>query len=251
MRKAMMEENTNSVNGSDKAIKETIHPDVYQITHDLRAPLMSIQGLINLMKSDLKREHLDDYISLLECSVKKMDHSISAIIDYSKKDKTQEVATQEIDFKKLIDESLHSLQYMEEAERVHITVSVQERGLFLSDYGRLLSVFNNMISNAIRYRDQDKNSSLRIDISFNKGKAIIVFADNGIGIDQAFQSKIFDKLFRVNDDNRGSGLGLHIVRKTIKKLNGEIKLHSVLGEGTTFVIEIPNFLSGRLSINCD
>ena len=183
--------------------------------------------------------------------MKKMDHSISAIIDYSKKDKTQEITTEEIDFKKLIDESLLSLQYMEEAELVHVTVSVQETGLFLSDYPRLLSIFNNMISNAIRYRDQGKKSFLNIDVSFTKGKAIIVLADNGVGIDQAFQCKIFDKLFRVNHDHRGSGLGLHIVRRTIKKLNDEIKLHSILGEGTKFTIEIPNLLSSSLSINCD
>ena len=55
-----MEVNNNLLNGSSKASKDTIHPDVYQITHDLRAPLMSMQGLINLMKSDLTREHWDE-----------------------------------------------------------------------------------------------------------------------------------------------------------------------------------------------
>lgn len=61
MRNAIMEVNNNLLNGSSKASKDTIHPDVYQITHDLRAPLMSMQGLINLMKSDLTREHWDEY----------------------------------------------------------------------------------------------------------------------------------------------------------------------------------------------
>ncbi len=251
MRNAIMEVNNNSLNGFSKVSKDIIHPDVYQITHDLRSPLNSIQGLINLMKSDSTKEHLDEYITFMESSVKKMDRSISAIIDFAKEDKKSEVLTQEIDFKKLIDESLLSLRYMENAQFVHFTVDVKESGLFLSDYGRLLSIFNNMISNAIRYRDPAKKSFLNIIVSFMSGGAIIFLEDNGVGIEKAYQHKIFNKLFRVSQDNRGSGLGLHIVRNCIKKLKGEIKVSSTLGVGTTFTIEIPNLLSKGMSINCD
>ncbi len=240
-----------ATDGSGKATKAPIHPDVYSITHDLRAPLMSIKGLICLIKSDIAKEHLDEYITFLEASVAKMDKSILEIIDSSKESHSSMIQKQEIDFKKIIAESLRSLQYMEDREHVHVTVSVQEPGLFLSDYDRLLSIINNMISNAVRYRDHAKNSFLHIDVSCHKGLANITFEDNGIGIDKAFQPQIFDKLFRVSDDHRGSGLGLHIVQKSVERLNGNIKLHSVLGEGTTFTIEIPNQLSSHLSIHCD
>ncbi|MEO7991164.1 MAG: HAMP domain-containing sensor histidine kinase [Chryseolinea sp.] len=246
MRNMFMEVTDNS--GSTN--KDPIHQDLYSITHDLRAPLMSIKGLISLLKSETNKENIDQYISFLEASVDKMNETISGIIDSSKGSESNEIQKLEIDFRKIIAESLHSLQFMEDMDRVHITISAEESGLFLSDYNRILSIFNNMISNAVRYRDCNKNSFLHIDVSIRKGVATLVFTDNGIGIDNAFQSKIFDKLFRISNDQRGSGLGLHIVQKSIVKLNGTIKLHSILGEGTTFTIEIPNLLS-NMSIHCD
>ncbi len=241
-------------NNSDKASmtgKVTVHQDVYSITHDLRAPLMSIKGLVCLLKSETNKENIDQYITFLEKSVDKMNATISGIIDSSKDSESIEIQKQEIDFRKIIAESLHSLQYMEDMDSVHITISAQESGLFLSDYNRILSLFNNMISNAVRYRDRNKNSFLHIDVSIRMGVAKLIFTDNGIGIDKAFQSKIFDKLFRISDDHRGSGLGLHIVQKSIAKMKGDITLQSVLGEGTTFTIQIPNLLSNNMSIHCD
>lgn len=247
MRNFVMEVSDNS----EKAKKSPIQQDVYSITHDLRAPLMSIKGLICLLKSETNKENIDQYITFLEASVDKMNETICGIIDSSKESESIEVQKQEIDFRKIIAESLHSLQYMEDMDSIHVTISAQESGLFLSDYNRILSLFNNMISNAVRYRDPNKNSFLHIDVSIHKGVATLVFTDNGIGIDKAFQSRIFDKLFRISDDHRGSGLGLHIVQKSILKMNGDITLHSVLGEGTTFTIEIPNLLSNTMSIHSD
>jgi signal transduction histidine kinase len=247
MRNMIMEE----IGNPNKAGKAPIPQDVYSITHDLRAPLMSIKGLIGLMKLDTNNERNGEYFAFLEASIDKMNDTISTIIESSKDSDSAEIQKQEIDFRKIITESLNSLQYMEDMDNIHITVSAEESGLFLSDYSRILSIFNNMISNAVRYRDRNKNSFLHIDFSIRKGIATVVFTDNGIGIDAAFQSKIFDKLFRISSDHRGTGLGLHIVQKSIKKLNGTIAVQSVLGEGTRFTIEIPNLLSSNLSIHRD
>ena len=202
-------------------------------------------------KLETNKEYVDQYIAFLEASIDKMNDTISTIIESSKESDSAEVQKQEIDFRKIITESLNSLQYMEDMDNIHITISAQESGLFLSDYSRILSIFNNMISNSVRYRDRNKNSFLHIDISTRKGIATVVFTDNGIGIDPAFQSKIFDKLFRIGNDRGGTGLGLHIVQKSITKLGGRIAVESVLGEGTHFTIEIPNLLSSNLSIHCD
>jgi signal transduction histidine kinase len=247
MRNSIME----LTNNSEQADKNPIHPDVYSITHDLRAPLNSIKGLIGLLKSDVNKEYFDQYITFLEAGVEKMNETISMIIESSKHSEATGIPKQQIDFKKIIKESLHSLQYMDDMDRIHLTVSAPESGLFLSDYGRMLSLFNNMISNAVRYRDRAKNSFLHIEVSIRKGMATLVFTDNGIGIETEFQSKIFDKFFRISKDHRGSGLGLHIVHKNILKMNGTIKLRSVLGEGSTFTIEIPNLLSNNRSIHFD
>lgn len=252
MRDLVMEvDNNNSDNASDKIKKTTLSPDVYSITHDLRAPLMSIKGLISLLKSDLTKEQFDEYIIFLEKSVARMDDSITRIVESSKNTKETSIRTQKIDFESTIAESLQSLRYMQEIDAVHITTSVEESQPFISEHERLLSIFSNMISNAVRYRDPAKNSFLHIDISFRNGKAILVFADNGIGIEEVFQHQIFNKLFRVHHDQRGSGLGLHIVQTNVEKLKGEINVQSVLGEGTVFTIEIENHIKNNLSINYD
>jgi signal transduction histidine kinase len=101
-------------------------------------------------------------------------------------------------------------------------------------------VFNNIISNAVHYRDARKNDSyISINIHVDATKATLRFSDNGIGIHEEYIDKIFKMFFRANADSKGSGLGLYIVKGVLEKLNGTINVQSKLGEGTTFVIEIP------------
>src|SRR5688572_16213768 len=105
MRDLVMEvENNNYDDTSDKIKKTALSPDVYSITHDLRAPLMSIKGLISLLKSDLAKAEFDEYIIFLEKSVAKMDDSITRIVDSSKNTKDVPIRTQKIDFDSAIAE---------------------------------------------------------------------------------------------------------------------------------------------------
>ena len=216
-------------------------PFVYLAAHDLRAPLMSVKGLLYLMRLDSERKNLDNYFSLLELSVDKMNQSISDIIAYSKKGSTGFIP-HEVDFRKIAEESIQSLRYMAGAESVRIDLSVEEGGLFFSDYTCLFSIYSNLLSNAIRYRDTNKDSFLKIDVTFNSEGAQTIFEDNGIGIDETLQEKVFDKFFRANDDYGGSGLGLYMVKRSIEKLGGSIRIKSRIGEGTTFILQKPNFL---------
>jgi signal transduction histidine kinase len=102
-------------------------------------------------------------------------------------------------------------------------------------------VFNNIISNAVQYRDTRKEDSyLKIDILVDEKRAILRFSDNGIGIPEEYVDKIFKMFFRANADSKGSGLGLYIVKGVLEKLEGSVSVQSRLGEGTTFNFEIPN-----------
>jgi signal transduction histidine kinase len=93
----------------------------------------------------------------------------------------------------------------------------------------------------VRYRDARKQDSfIKIEIETTTQKAILKFTDNGIGIQEEYLDKIFKMFFRANADSKGSGLGLYIVKGAVDKLDGNISVTSVLGKGTTFVIEIPN-----------
>jgi len=221
---------------------------VYSASHDLKAPLMSVKGLVNMIKIDPNKENLDHYLHLIENSICKLDYFINDIIHYSRNSR-MEIMPSHIDFHKLVKESIDSLKYMQDAELVKSIININDETPFYSDHSRLLIIFNNIISNAVRYQDKSKESYLKIDISTFDEKTVIEFEDNGVGIGEEFQENIFKMFFRASYESKGSGLGLYIVKGTIEKLNGKISVQSRLGEGTKFYIEIPNSFVMMPSVN--
>ena len=108
------------------------------------------------------------------------------------------------------------------------------------DKTRLQIVLFNLMSNAIQYRNpQIQNPYIRIDSKCFDDRLWLQIEDNGIGIDQLYQAKVFDMFYRASENSKGSGLGLYIVKEAVEKLSGTIVLHSVLGEGTQFTLELP------------
>lgn len=213
---------------------------VYSASHDLRAPLMSIKGLINLIRLENQSEPILNYLNLVDRSIQKLDNFITDIIHYSRNSR-MELMPVLIDFESLLEESLSALRYMDEANKVRAVKAMHIRAPFYSDQSRLLIVMNNMLSNAVRYRDPWKaDSFVQIKIDVNESEALLEFTDNGIGIAEHYLAKIFNMFFRASSDSKGSGLGLYIVKSAVEKLNGVIEVESELGIGTTFRITIPN-----------
>lgn len=213
---------------------------VYSASHDLRAPLMSVKGLLNMIKVDTEKGNTEKYLELIEKSVHKLDNFISDIIQYSKNSRI-DLLVREINFHDLLEESISSLKYMEDAEKVRSICNIETHTAFHSDPSRLLMVFNNIISNAVRYRDKWKEDSyLKIDIRVNAQAASIRFSDNGIGIAREYIGDVFKMFYRATTESKGSGLGLYIVKSAVEKLQGTIEVHSEFGKGSTFTIEIPN-----------
>lgn len=211
---------------------------VYSASHDLRAPLMSVKGLLNMMQLDPDASSHSQYIRLMHASVDKLDRFITDIVHYSRNSRL-EVVSVPINFNQLIHDSIESLKYMEDAHQVDSFVEINQQGDFLSDLARLEVVFQNMISNAVRYRDKRKKSFLKIRVVATEQNATIEFSDNGIGIEDEYLDKIFNMFFRAHLSSKGSGLGLYIVRGTIEKLGGKIHVSSAVGKGTTFTVVIP------------
>jgi signal transduction histidine kinase len=129
---------------------------------------------------------------------------------------------------------------MDEATCVEIRLKAEEHGQFVSNQKHLASIFNNLISNAIRYRDRNKKSRLNIEITYSGNEARLVFDDNGLGIEEHNQKLIFGKFFRAHADRKGTGLGLYIVLEAVQHLRGKINLTSKPGVGSTFIFVVPN-----------
>lgn len=209
---------------------------VYSASHDLRAPLTSILGLINLAKLESKEEPALLYMDMMEKSVKKLDGFINDIISYSRNTRL-EVQKSRINFKEIIDEIKENLQFMEGGERIEWRIQIDEQQPFFSDLSRIKIILSNLLSNAIRYHNfSQEHLWIEVNVLSDKDNAIIKVSDNGTGIEKDKLDKIFDMFYRASEKSGGSGIGLYIVKEIVTKLGGEIQVDSILGKGSTFTL---------------
>ena len=212
---------------------------VYKVSHDLRAPLSSILGLINLGKVEGNEDDLRKYFDLMEERVRKLDEFISDVLSHSKNLNLSK-SIEELDYKSIINECFRDLNYLPNASTIIKRVNVNGEK-FYGDSWRIKEIFRNLISNSIKYIDNSKpEHSVDITITNRTKESDIQIADNGIGIKPEDLSKIFDMFYRANLRSDGSGIGLYIVKNAVDFLEGSIDVDSKPGEGTTFTITIPN-----------
>lgn len=215
---------------------------VYSASHDLRAPLKSMLGLIHISKESIEPDNHEqcERMDMLNQSVIKLDNFIEDILHYSR-NRRMEVVKEEIDLEETIHEILQRHQFIEGADRLKFKVEIKQQQRLVSDRRRVNVVLSNLISNVIKYSDATKdNSFVNIFVECSKEKAIITFEDNGVGIDEKDQQKIFEMFYRASKLSTSSGLGLYIVKETVAKLGGSIVLESELNKGSKFIVTIPN-----------
>jgi signal transduction histidine kinase len=211
---------------------------VYKVSHDLRAPISSILGLVNIAKRDSTIENMMACISQIEKSAVTQDNFIKDIIELTKNARVKP-KRQKINFRKLVDETFEYLQYSTNAEPPKAKLNLVQKKEFYSDTNRMKVIFNNIISNSLKYSKSDR-TKIDINIEVLNGHAKIDIADNGLGIEKKYQEDVFKMFFRATDTNAGSGLGLYIVKETVNKLKGDISLESEPKKGTRLRMKLPN-----------
>lgn len=221
---------------------------VYSASHDLRAPLNSMQGLIEIAEDETEEEHTLEYLDALKGNAKRLDTFICDILDYSRNLRT-EVENDPIIFEELLEVIEQNLKFMgESSHTVDFITAISGENSVFSDKSRLNNILNNLISNAIRYQDiENENPFVKIEINILEHETHIIISDNGIGIPEESQPRIYDMFYRASNRAVGSGLGLYIVKEALNKLGGKIRMSSAVGEGTTFFIEIPNKQINKLT----
>lgn len=212
---------------------------VYSTSHDLRAPLSSVMGLINITEKSREPEEMVKYLGMMRERVMSLDRFIRDITDYSRNNRL-EVKREKVYLRCLIDEIWESLKFSAEAETILFKNDIPEQLFIDVDRGRLQVVLGNLISNAMRYQDTKKNQPFILIEHYITGNIICLkVADNGQGIPKEYHTKVFDMFFRANEKSKGSGLGLYIVKEAIMKLSGSIQLDSEATEGSTFTVRLP------------
>ncbi|HAA15070.1 MAG TPA: hypothetical protein DCE41_26590 [Cytophagales bacterium] len=217
---------------------------IYKASHDMRSPLLSILGLVNLARK-AKAVELPRYFELMEKGVHRLDKFIRDLTHYSRNDRMK-VERKLINLHEMVREIVENLRFMKNLERVRITLDVKSQTPIYSDAMRLSIVLGNLISNAVKYHDVGKyNPYVRLEIWVDRERIKMVIQDNGIGIEAPYLDKIFDMFYRASELSDGSGLGLYVAQSVAKKLNGSLTVQSEYRQGTTFTLELPNMKMTR------
>lgn len=211
---------------------------VYSASHDLRSPISSLKGLITIMNTEDNIPQIRHYLTLMDESLDKQDQFIKDIIDYSRNKKAKTTITT-VSLTQIIEEAITQNQYRQEIKNITINKNFQIDSI-LSDELKLKIIINNILTNAIKYSDMEKEKPFITINSFeDQDGNNITIEDNGIGIKKEYQTKIFEMFFVTNNNNKGSGLGLYLVKDAIENLGGSIEITSELKLGTKFSIKLP------------
>ena len=211
---------------------------VYRASHDLKAPLNSLMGLINIMGMENEDPAVQNYLRMMNKSVVKLDTFIRDLADFSRNAR-MELERGLIDWQQLVNETMENLKFMENADRVEKMVAINTQGEFYSDPVRIGIVLNNLISNAIKYQNLAREGAwVKVEVDSRQNHTIIRISDNGIGISDEHQAKVFNLFFRASIQSYGSGMGMYIVKNAVERLRGTIQLESALGVGSIFTVSL-------------
>lgn len=210
---------------------------VYSASHDLKAPLSSLLGLIEVAKLDQKE--VGRYLDMMKTKICDMEDFIKEIISYSRNAR-MDIRKNPVNLKKAVSEVTEALIFSAGNPDIRIENLVSDDLVLHTDTMRLKIVLSNLIDNALKYCDITKEQSfIRIEAVERDNVKVIIVKDNGVGIDHLYLDKIFNMFYRASEKSKGSGLGLYIVKEALNMINGTIQVESTLGGGTTFVVNIP------------
>ncbi|MEW6715089.1 MAG: ATP-binding protein [Nitrospirota bacterium] len=217
----------------------------YIVSHDLKAPLRSIGSLANWITADYADKFDEDgkeQMGLIALRVKRMHALIDGILQYSRIGRIHEEKV-EIDLNELLKEVIDILSPPE-----HIQVSVEGKlPVILSERTRIRQIFQNLISNAIKYMDKHQGK-IKVGCSDANGFWKFSVSDNGPGIEERYFEKIFQlfQTLKPIDESESTGVGLTIVKKIIDMHGGKIWLESKPGFGTTFFFTLPKHQNSKI-----
>jgi two-component system sensor histidine kinase/response regulator len=208
---------------------------IYTASHDLKAPIANIEGLLTAL---FKEFNITDkeYLKIKEMTVLSINRFKSTIQDLTKisivqKENSEDVET--VMFKELLDEVKLNIKNNIEKSNAQLIIDL---GISEIKFSRknMRSILYNLISNAVKYSSTERLPIINISTRKTDKDIILSVSDNGLGMNPAYQHKLFGMFKRLHDHVEGSGIGLYIVKRIIENNGGRIEVKSELDVGTTF-----------------
>lgn len=211
---------------------------VFNLTHDLRSPLVALIGLIELIDGETDPEQVKAYILMMKESLEKQDHFINEMMLFIQS-KHSGFIKKECYLTSIIDDVIAQSHYRNNGKEVHIYKEV-ELNRIDGDALKLQVILNNLVSNSIKYCDTKKEEQwVKVKTYQQEKDAVIEVEDNGLGIRQKDQERIFDKFYMSGNNKNSSGIGLYLVKDAVTQMNGRIEVKSEPGLYSRFIISIP------------
>jgi signal transduction histidine kinase len=218
------------------------------LSHELNAPLNALEGYLRMMQEKQAGDKIDDYAVPIGRSLQRiqgMRHLIMDLLDFTKiRLERKEEKIQEVDLAQVASNAIVTVQPYAIQMDVSIHLDVRSEAIIMADPDDMEIVFNNLISNAVKYNRRGGKAEITIDCS--DAEVIIVFTDSGIGIQPEDMENLFAEFVRIRNEKTknisGSGLGLSIVKKVIELYKGTIKVVSTPDVGSIFTVHLPKIL---------
>lgn len=226
-----------------KQRNEELKTLIYRASHDLKGPLASMLGLfhaLDLEKDKKSANMLQMYLSLVKKSAERLNETLSGLLEVGTVNQPT-VTVKSFNMHDTIQEIIGSLSNYPGRRDVAIQVSADRYLPILSSENIIRSVLQNLIENSIKYRQVGSGSNpvICVEVQLLKTRMNILVKDNGQGMDKNVLKNAFTMFYRGHLSSEGSGLGLFIVKSSVEKLGGTLKLKSKVNEGTEVKITLP------------
>ncbi|HEX8426155.1 ATP-binding protein [Hymenobacter sp.] len=211
---------------------------IYTASHDLKAPITNIEGLLNALLLELpdQGQEVRPIMNMMQDSVDRFKRTIEHLTTITKLQKETDQPTASVDLVRLIEEvRLDLLPHINEAG-AYVQVDVQELPMLSFTEKNLRSIIYNLLSNAVKYRAPERPPTVQIQCRPDGEYAVLIVQDNGLGIRLTNKEKLFGMFERLHDHVEGSGMGLYIVKKIVENAGGRIEVESQLNVGSTFKV---------------
>ncbi|MBO9702196.1 MAG: CHASE domain-containing protein [Sporocytophaga sp.] len=222
-----------------KMINVDLDNFIYTASHDLKAPISNMEGLVDALKiAGENKDERSELIELMNKSLLRLGRTINDLTEIAKIQKQKDWTNEVVKFSEIVEEVIEDLQrFIEEAD-AKINLEFNVSAIKFSKKN-LRSIFYNLISNAIKYKKSDTAPIVDVRTFLEKDKIVIFAKDNGLGIKQENKKRVFEMFRRLHAHVEGSGMGLYIVKRIVENAGGTIDIESKAGEGTTFRIYLP------------
>jgi len=217
---------------------------IYTASHDLKAPISNIEGLLFLLREDLPADvtqapHIAPTLTRMLSAVERFKRTIEHLTEVTKLQKEHTRATVSIDLAAVVEDVLLDLGPQLRETNAQLRVEVSNFPLVRFSEKNLRSVVYNLLSNALKYRHPDRRPHIDVQAHVRPGYTILEVHDNGLGLDEVQLPRLFNLFQRFHSHVEGTGIGLYMVKRMVENAGGRIEVHSQPEGGTTFFVYLP------------